>query len=308
MPFWLSIATAIRGWAIAEEGEVEAGIEEIRQGMADFATTGTSFLRPYLLGLLAEQYGRSGNLERGHTLIAEALAASDRMGGRWCDPELHRRNGDLHATAGDDAAAEAAYRQAVDLARYQGARALELRSATRLAASWQRHDRADEIAPLLRADRRGPRRHDGPARPRPGPLDPAVADRDNGSLTAPIARVRIRQHRDPVPSRTEDDMRIDHRASEGATLPAAIEHLRATLSGQLVTPGDAGYDAARRVHNGMIDRYPLAIARCRDVADVIAVDRARPRREAAASRSGAAATTPRASAPSTTASSSTCRR
>ena len=108
MPFWLSIATAIRGWAIAEEGEVEAGIEEIRRGMADFATTGTSFLRPYLLGLLAEQYGRSGNLERGHTLIAEALAASDRMGGRWCDPELHRRNGDMHAAAGDDAAAEAA--------------------------------------------------------------------------------------------------------------------------------------------------------------------------------------------------------
>ena len=149
MPFWLSIATAIRGWAIAEQGEVEAGIEEIRQGMADFATTGTSFLRPYLLGLLAEQYGRSGNLERGHTLIAEALAASDRMGGRWCDPELHRRSGDLHARAGDDAAAEAAYRQAVDLARYQGARALELRSATRLAASWQRRDRAVDIAPLL---------------------------------------------------------------------------------------------------------------------------------------------------------------
>ncbi len=41
----------------------------------------------------------------------------------------------MHAAAGDDAAAEAAYRQAVDLARYQGARALELRSATRLAAS-----------------------------------------------------------------------------------------------------------------------------------------------------------------------------
>ena len=71
------------------------------------------------------------------------------MGGRWCDPELHRRNGDLHATAGDDAAAEAAYRQAVDLARYQGARALELRSATRLAVSWGRRGRDAEIGPLL---------------------------------------------------------------------------------------------------------------------------------------------------------------
>jgi len=41
------------------------------------------------------------------------------------------------------------------------------------------------------------------------------------------------------------------------------------LRGELVRPGDAGYDALRRVHNGMIDRYPRLIARCRDVADVL---------------------------------------
>jgi FAD/FMN-containing dehydrogenase len=49
-----------------------------------------------------------------------------------------------------------------------------------------------------------------------------------------------------------------------------IAAFRATLRGELIGPEDVAFDAARRVHNGMIDRYPRLIARCRDVADVIA--------------------------------------
>ncbi|MCD0449633.1 FAD-binding oxidoreductase [Actinocorallia sp. API 0066] len=45
--------------------------------------------------------------------------------------------------------------------------------------------------------------------------------------------------------------------------------LRSALRGELVLPGDPDYDRARAVYNGMIDRYPAAVARCRDVADVI---------------------------------------
>ncbi len=51
---------------------------------------------------------------------------------------------------------------------------------------------------------------------------------------------------------------------------AAIEELRAAFRGALLRPGDDGYDAARRVWNGMIDRRPGLIARCTGVADVIA--------------------------------------
>ncbi len=51
--------------------------------------------------------------------------------------------------------------------------------------------------------------------------------------------------------------------------PAAIAALRATLRGTVLLPGEAGYDAARVVWNGMIDRRPGAIARCHGVADVI---------------------------------------
>ena len=50
----------------------------------------------------------------------------------------------------------------------------------------------------------------------------------------------------------------------------AIEQLKPQLRGQLLIPSDEGYDAARKVYNGMIDKRPGAIARCVNVADVIA--------------------------------------
>ncbi|HEX5473939.1 MAG TPA: FAD-binding oxidoreductase [Vicinamibacterales bacterium] len=55
-----------------------------------------------------------------------------------------------------------------------------------------------------------------------------------------------------------------------------IEELRSRLRGTAIVPGDAAYESARKVHNGMIDRRPAAIVQCADTADVIAaVDYAR---------------------------------
>jgi len=49
-----------------------------------------------------------------------------------------------------------------------------------------------------------------------------------------------------------------------------IDQLRSRFRGELIQPGDAGYDTARKVYNGMIDKRPRLIARCVDVADVMA--------------------------------------
>ena len=50
----------------------------------------------------------------------------------------------------------------------------------------------------------------------------------------------------------------------------AIESLAAGLRGQVLTPGDDGYDVARAVYNANIDRYPALIVKCADAVDVIA--------------------------------------
>jgi len=49
-----------------------------------------------------------------------------------------------------------------------------------------------------------------------------------------------------------------------------LDHFQSVFRGELIQPGDQGYDNARKVYNGMIDRHPKLIAQCVDVADVIA--------------------------------------
>jgi FAD/FMN-containing dehydrogenase len=66
-----------------------------------------------------------------------------------------------------------------------------------------------------------------------------------------------------------------------------LQSLRAQLRGSLLQPGDEGYDPARKVYNAMIDKRPALIARCADVADVIAcVNHARERDMLLAVRGG----------------------
>jgi hypothetical protein len=54
-----------------------------------------------------------------------------------------------------------------------------------------------------------------------------------------------------------------------SSISQAVSGIAATFSGQLLRPGDAGYDEARRVHNGMVDKKPALVARCRGVADIV---------------------------------------
>jgi FAD/FMN-containing dehydrogenase len=63
---------------------------------------------------------------------------------------------------------------------------------------------------------------------------------------------------------------IDHSAGAPVIGEAALQGFAARLHGSLIQPGDAPYAEVRKIFNGMIDRYPRLIARCVDVADVIA--------------------------------------
>lgn len=58
------------------------------------------------------------------------------------------------------------------------------------------------------------------------------------------------------------------------SLQKAVEQLKPQFRGQILNPSDEGYEAARKVYNGMIDKRPGAIARCVNVADVMAAVRA----------------------------------
>ncbi len=74
---------------------------------------------------------------------------------------------------------------------------------------------------------------------------------------------------------------------EYALRPSIMQELEVHLRGELICPNDQGYEAARKVWNGMIDKYPAAIVRCADGVDVVhAVQFARDHQLLVAVRSG----------------------
>src|SRR5262249_47753308 len=77
---WLAAGTVARGWALAEQGQGEAGIAQIRQGIAALQATGTAGARPFVLALLAEAYRQVGQIEEGLRVLTEALTVVDKTG------------------------------------------------------------------------------------------------------------------------------------------------------------------------------------------------------------------------------------
>jgi predicted ATPase len=150
-PLFEAGATIYGGWLLAEQGQAEAGIAQIREGMAAWEKTGTQTDKPYHLWLLADACGRAGWASEGLERIAEALDVVERTEERFYEAELHRLRGQLLAqsgTAGEDEVA-ASYRRALELARAQGARSLELRAATSLARLWQKQDQVHQAQQML---------------------------------------------------------------------------------------------------------------------------------------------------------------
>jgi TOMM system kinase/cyclase fusion protein len=151
--------TFLRGWALTErsptpgagQGQGEAGLAQMHQGLAAFHATGAETFRPYFLSLLAAASAQVGRREEGLTLLAEALAVTNEKGERRCEAELHRLKGLLllARTTGQDTEAETCFRQALDIARRQQAKSWELRAAMSLSRLWQRQDKRDAARELL---------------------------------------------------------------------------------------------------------------------------------------------------------------
>ena len=94
---------------------------------------------------------RSGQAAEALQAVTDALRKAEQSQDRWWEAELHRRKGELTlALAGDHAAeAEAAFEQAVALARAQQAKSWELRAATSLARLWRHQGRVAQARKLL---------------------------------------------------------------------------------------------------------------------------------------------------------------
>jgi class 3 adenylate cyclase/predicted ATPase len=149
--FFLSHGTIFRGWALVEQGQAEAGLALIREGIAAYRETGAILELPFWLALQAEASGRAGHPAEGLPVIAAALAEVEQRGWRFCEAELHRTQGELllHHDARNTQEAEACFRRAIDIASRQEAKSLELRAAISLSRVLQQRGEREEGRRLL---------------------------------------------------------------------------------------------------------------------------------------------------------------
>ncbi len=175
--YHLALGTNQRGQALARQGHVEEGIALMRQGLTAWLATGTEATRSHGLGVLAEAYGKMGRAEEGLSLLAEALAQVHKTGERHWEAELYRLKGTLTLqsksslgqvqdksktrqnesevanpqapTPNPQAEAEACFHKAIEVARKQNAKSLELRAVMSLSRLWQKQDKKKQARQLL---------------------------------------------------------------------------------------------------------------------------------------------------------------
>jgi predicted ATPase len=146
-----AIGTILQGWTLVMQGQESQGSLQIRQGLDAYQASGAEMDRPYFLALLAESDYLAGEAETGLAALDEAFGALRSGRDFFYEAELYRLQGTLLGALSTDPGrkAEACYQQALDVARRQQAKSLELRAATSLSKWWQQQNKRQEALDLL---------------------------------------------------------------------------------------------------------------------------------------------------------------
>lgn len=148
---YIGLGTCWRGWAQALLGAGEAGLAELRQGMATVLEAGQTMARPLCLVLQAEAAGHLGQAADGLALLDDALSDLEVSGRGDLLAEVYHLQGTLllRQDVRHGAQAEACLQQALAVARRQEAKALELQAARSLCHLWQSQGKREGARQLL---------------------------------------------------------------------------------------------------------------------------------------------------------------
>jgi class 3 adenylate cyclase/predicted ATPase len=147
----VAVSRIMQGAARAMQEPHGEAVNEIREALAAYRATGARFQSTYHLVLVAQALAASGRYREGLAALREAAALVEETGERYVEAEIHRLQGNLVLAEGGDGAAvaEACYLKALDVARMQEARSLELRAACDLGRLWAERGERVRAARLL---------------------------------------------------------------------------------------------------------------------------------------------------------------
>ncbi|NOR15046.1 MAG: hypothetical protein GQ544_05040, partial [Candidatus Aminicenantes bacterium] len=148
--FWIGHAQLYLGEKIILEGQVKEGIAQIRKGVATIQATGSETCLSRLLTRIAEACREMGEVEEGLQAVEDALEFRRRFEEVYMEPELFRLKGELLRLQGaDDKDVEKCFRSAIEIAKGQESKSLELRAVMSLSRLLQKQGQKEEAKALL---------------------------------------------------------------------------------------------------------------------------------------------------------------
>jgi len=147
----LAWATVHLGWVEAVQGNPDSGVTQIRQGVDSWRAISGQAALPHFLTLLADACRRAGLIDEGFAAIEEATDIVKRTMHRTYEVEVHRQRAELlmFCRNADKEDAEQAFLDAIEVARWQKTRTLELRAALGLARLWQTRQKLADARQLI---------------------------------------------------------------------------------------------------------------------------------------------------------------
>jgi predicted ATPase len=149
--YWAGFAAFFQGWAKWSRAEDEAGLAEMRRGLAIEREQGFLWNVAAFEAALAEAEASAGEIDAGLRRLDDALAEVERTEQRWYEAELHRIGAEilLKRDPADTAAAEQSLQAAIAIAQSQKARSFELRAALSLAKLYRAANRDADAHAVL---------------------------------------------------------------------------------------------------------------------------------------------------------------
>jgi DNA-binding SARP family transcriptional activator/predicted ATPase len=145
-----AIGMIYTGFAQVQQGEPTAGLVQMQRGLDLVKQTHVILYLPFCLALLAEAYRQAGQTAQALSVVDEAISLAEQTGETWWQAELlHLRGQLLLATGAVPGDVEVFYQHAIQVARQQAAKSLELRAVTSLAHLWQQQGRFAEAYQML---------------------------------------------------------------------------------------------------------------------------------------------------------------
>jgi predicted ATPase len=148
--FWKASGGLIKSWLSVLTGHASDAVTSFSSAIAMFRSTGATIFVPLFLSMLGSAFAQLRQFDQARRCTGEAMALAEASGERWFDAEIYRIAGEIELGSsqrkGD---AQRYFERALDVAREQQARSLELRAATSLAQLWGGQGRRTEALDLL---------------------------------------------------------------------------------------------------------------------------------------------------------------